>query len=337
MLIDSSSFRPSTFVCRAALVALFTCASTFGLQAQQMEAAPKAGAAVSATSPKLDLTSLNLASLDLADADGVSYSSSAAPLATSESATLDFKGLPEGMQPPPRRRYGRPRYNDSNHNPDGSSKYSFIAGVGLGGIPVGNLHKYDTASYGLQVGGGRNFNKHLGILAQFDYDHFGLQGSTINNQSLLYFGATGQGLDGNSHIWSFTVDPTFNFYSSEGLGAYAVVGVGFYHKVTNFTLPQTECADYYCYYQYLVNTNVDHYTSNAPGFNGGLGLTFKPSRFASERFYVEARYVFIDNSQRVGISENNSVAAQQAYTGNNYYPANSNRSEYIPIKVGIRF
>jgi hypothetical protein len=328
-------FRPSTFVCRTLAVALFASTATFALNAQQAESnAPQA----TATSPRLDLTNLDLSSLDLSDAGGVSYSSSAAPLANPETATLDFKGLPEdATQPPPRRRYGRPRYNDSSHNPDGSSKYAFIAGVGLGGIPTGNLHKYDTASYGIQIGGGRNFNKHVGVLAQFDYDHFGLQGSTITNQSNLYFGATGQGLDGNSHIWSFTLDPTFNFYSSEGLGAYAVVGVGFYHKVTNFTLPQQACADYYCIYQYIVNENVDHYTSNAPGFNGGLGLTFKPSRFASERFYVEARYVFVDNSQRTGVTVNSSPATIAAYTGTNYYPANSNRSEYIPIKVGIRF
>ena len=336
MLIDSN-LRPSTFVCRTAAVALFACASALALHAQQTDAqAPDSQ--VAAVSPTPDPTRLNLSNLDLAYADGVSYSSSAAPLVNAESATLDFKGLPEdAIQPPPRRRYGRPRYNDSSHNPDGSPKYAFIAGVGLGGIPVGNLHRYDTASYGVQVGGGRNFNKHVGVLAQFDYDHFGLQGSTITNQSNLYFGATGQGLDGNSHIWSFSLNPTFNFYSSEGLGAYAVVGVGFYHKVTNFTLPQQACADYYCIYQYLVNENIDHYTSNAPGFNGGLGLTFKPSRFASERFYVEARYVFVDNSQRAGVTVNTPPAILTAYTGSNYYPANSNRSQYIPIKVGIRF
>ncbi len=335
MLIDSSSLRPSVLVRRMAAVALFTCASTLGLQAQQQDAAQASSTPqLAAPSYRLDLNKVDLSSLQFSD--DVSYSSSSTPLAGTESATLDFKGL-EDLQPPPRRRYGRPRYNDSNHNADGSPKYAFIAGVGLGGIPVGNLHKYDTASYGLQVGGGRNFNKHYGVLAQFDYDHFGLQSSTINNQSNLYFGATGQGLDGNSHIWSFSLDPVFNFYSSEGLGAYAVVGVGFYHKVTNFTLPQTACADYYCFYQYLVNENVDHYTSNAPGFNGGLGLTFTPSRFASERFYVEGRYVFVDNSQRAGVTVNTPTATLAAYTGSNYYPANSNRSQYIPIKVGLRF
>ena len=335
MPIDSNSLRPSALVSRIAAVALFTCASTLGLQAQQQDAAAAPGTPqLAAPSYRLDLKQVDLSSLDLSD--GVSYSSSAAPLAGTETATLDFKGL-EGLQPPPRRRYGRPRYNDSNHNADGSPKYAFIAGVGLGGIPIGNLHKYDTASYGFQVGGGRNFNKHVGVLVQFDYDHFGLQSSTINNQSNLYFGTTGQGLDGNSHIWSFSLNPVFNFYSSEGLGAYAVVGVGFYHKVTNFTLPQTACADYYCFYQYLVNENVDTYTSNAPGFSGGLGLTFKPSRFAGERFYVEGRYVYIDNSQRTGVTVNTPVAGLNSYTGSNYYPANSNRTSYIPIKVGIRF
>ena len=335
MLTDSSPLRPSALVCRIAAVAL--CASTLGLQAQQPDAAKVTGPfQLAEPSYRFELNRLDLS-------DAVSYSSSAAPLANTETATLDFKGLPEeATQPAPRRRYGRPRYNDSNHNADGSPKYAFIAGVGLGGIPVGNLHKYDTASYGVQVGGGRNFNKHVGVLVQFDYDHFGLQGNTINNQQSLYnYGVSSSnqisGLDGNSHIWSFSLDPVFNFYSSEGLGAYAVVGVGFYHKVTNFTLPEAACADYYCQFQYLVNENVDHYTSNAPGFNGGLGLTFKPSRFANERFYVEGRYVFVDNSQRTGVTINSPTATLNTYTGTNLYPANSNRSSYVPIKVGVRF
>ena len=182
MPIDSS--KSSASLCRLAAVALFTCASTVGLHAQQLDSAPAAGT-IQPVTPKLDLKHVDLSALDLADSDGVSYSSSAAPIAdTTLTATLDFKGL-DALQPPPRRRYGRPRYNDSNHNADGSPKYAFIAGVGLGGIPVGNLHKYDTASYGFQVGGGRNFNKNFGVLLQFDYDNFGYQASTLNNQSVI--------------------------------------------------------------------------------------------------------------------------------------------------------
>jgi hypothetical protein len=246
-----------------------------------------------------------------------------------------------------RKRYGRPRYRGANTNADGSSKYIFYGGVGLV-QPIGNTYHYLTPSYGIQVGGGRQFNKHFSVPIEFDYDHFGMTGQTIGNQELLYNTIYGEGvadgLDGNSHVWSFSVDPTYTFYSGEGLGAYVVAGVGFYHKVANFTLPQEEeYCDYYCE-DFVENENIDHYTSNAPGFSGGIGLTYKFSRFANERFYIEARYVFVDNSQRYGYTVNDIVTSPVAPTfnasnpdPNNLYPANSNRTTYIPIKVGIRF
>ena len=196
--------------------------------------------------------------------------------------------------------------------------------------------------------GGRNFNKKFGVIAQFDYDNLGLQGSTLTNQNTVYStidptdAAQGffNGLDGNAHVWSFTLNPTYTFYSGEGLGAYVVGGVGFYHKVTNFQVPATGeyCDPYYGCYQYTANQTFDHYTSNAPGFNGGLGMTFKPSRFAGERFFVEARYVYMVNSQKVGLTAQNvNSSFGVAYSGNNFFPANSNRTSYIPVKIGVRF
>lgn len=240
-------------------------------------------------------------------------------------------------QPPPRRGYNRPRYRGNNTNADGSNKYAFLAGGGYT-QPIGNTYHYLTPSWGLQVGGGRNFNKDFGLIAQFDYDNFGFNGRTISNQSYIYFGAQNQGLDGNSHVWSLTLNPTYTISAGEGLGAYVVGGVGFYHKTANFTVPATGiyCDPYYgiCY-QYQANETIDKYTSNAPGFNGGFGLTYKISRFSNERFYAEARYVFVANKQRFGYT---AATVQSApLTATNFYPANSNRTTYIPVKVGIRF
>ncbi|MDR3746047.1 MAG: hypothetical protein P4K80_07960 [Acidobacteriaceae bacterium] len=263
--------------------------------------------------------------------------SSAYSSSSSSSSSLDADGSQrfnlDSVAQPPRRSYGRPTYSSGNTNRDGSNKYTFMAGVGLD-APVGNTHIYDTPSYSFQFGGGRNFNRVVGLLAQFDYDNFGLQAKTLNNQSILYFGATGQGLDGNSHIWSFTLNPTFTLPTEGPLGLYAVLGGGFYHKVTNFTLPSVQCDYYSCY---SANQNVDMYTSNSLGVNGGIGITYKFSKFSNERFYVETRYVFLDNQQRYGVTANSSTAVLNAYNGYNYYPANSNRTTYIPIKFGIRF
>ncbi len=138
-----------------------------------------------------------------------------------------------------RRRYGAPRYRGGNTNADGSQKYAFYAGVGLT-LPVGTNSNYLTTSYGIQVGGGRNFNKHFGLNLEFDYDRFGMTGQTISNQSYIYTGdfTNSAGIDANSHIWNFSLQPVYQIYSGEGLGAYVTAGVGFYHKVGNFTAPQ---------------------------------------------------------------------------------------------------
>jgi hypothetical protein len=306
------------------------------MQAQQSQPAPVLLASDAAPAA-LDSNSYSSSVSSSSDAD----STSAARFDLSSAAAL------AGSQPPPRRSYGRPNYSGGNTNSDGSEKWTFLAGAGFD-MPIGNTYKYETTGYVIQGGGGRNFNKTLGVLAQFDYDHFGLQGSTINNESSLYLGATGQGFGGNNHVWSFSLNPTFTLPTEGSLGAYAVLGVGFYHKVTNFTLPGTACADPYCYYIVTVNQTcgaICHYSSNAPGFSGGFGLTYKFSRFASERFYVEARYVFMDNSQRTGLTVADSTMAPygtptspgSSYTGYDAYPANSNRTTYIPITVGLRF
>jgi hypothetical protein len=119
-----------------------------------------------------------------------------------------------------------------------------------------------------------------------------------------------------------------------------VVGAGFYHKVTNFMVPSTGeyCDPYYGCYQYTANQVIDHYTSNAPGFSPGIGLTWKFSKFSNQRMYVEARYVIMLDSQRTGLTPTNVGGSFGAtYTGANDYPQNSDRTTYIPIKFGIRF
>jgi Outer membrane protein beta-barrel domain len=326
--------------CRAAALSFLVAGSASLLQAQQstsVESGPKPPVFLASESAPLDLSSSNSSS---------SSSSSSVDAAVASDGRFMFSSAAlNSSQPPPRRRYGRPNYSDSHSNPDGSPKYAFIVGGGLG-LPIGNTKKYETPSWGLQVGGGRNFNKVVGVMAQFDYDNFGLQGATIANQEYIYnfctpaqilqgCAATVAGLDGNNHVWSFTLNPTFTLPTEGSLGAYVVVGGGFYHKVTNFTLPTTQCADQFCEFQYSVDQNVDHYTSNAVGVNGGFGLTYKFSKFSNQRFYAEARYVFMDNSQRQGFTAQN--VATTTYNGFDAYPANSNRTTYIPIKVGIRF
>ncbi len=320
----SRKSRLSPFFIRTAALGIFTAAATLGLQAQQPSAAKP-------SQPTLNLQASLMAPMELASSS--SSSTDASPAAE----YFDFHN--EATQPPPRRRYRRPNYTDGHTNPDGSGKYTFMAGGGFV-LPTGGTHNYASPGWTFQVGGGRNFNKTFGVLVQFDYAKFGIQSRTLNNQLALYnsLGATDQSgnsltqLNGFIHDWSFSLDPIVNFYTSDTWGAYVTGGVGFYHKATVFTIPGvgTYCDPYYGCYQYQADQPIDKYASNAFGANGGFGLTYKLSRWSGTRLYGEARYVWTDNKPRPF-----DVSGTTSYF--NAFPQASARTTYIPVTFGIRF
>jgi hypothetical protein len=320
----------SSFFGRTAAVTFLAAVGTLGLQAQQ-------SAGTTPSLPPISLKSSLAAPLDLSTPDDLKYSSSVGNEETANAETFNLSS-DEG-QPPPRRKYSRPNYNDSRTNSDGSAKYTFFVGGGFT-LPVGGSHNYLATSYNIQAGAGRNFNKTFGVNVQFDWDNFGFQTSTLNNQLAIYnalnaaagFAPLPQ-LGGTSHVWSFTVDPIANFYSSDTFGAYAIGGVGFYHKTANFTVPTigVQCDPFFGCFQFQANQTIDKYTSNAFGVNAGLGMTYKFSRFAGERFYVEARYVYTFNSPRAfSLGDVNG-------NGFNVFPQNSAKTGFIPVTFGIRF
>jgi hypothetical protein len=298
--------------------------------------------------------------LDTSSSSAQLFSSSSDQQAPATEASLNPAGganFAEYMQygGGQRRRYGAPRYRGNNTNADGSNKWTGYAGAGFQ-QPIGNTDKYDTPSWAFHVGFGRQFSHKFAVPVEFSWDNMGLTKQALNNQFSLYNNQInfycGQNpgvcatngttdltsLDGNAHVWSFSFQPTYTIYSGQGLGAYLLAGAGFYHKVTNFTVPTVGeyCDYYYGCYQYQANQTIDHYTSNAPGFDGGIGFTYKFSRFSNQRLYAEARYVYIVNSQRQGVTVNSPVNATTVNIANDY-PANSNRTSYIPIKFGLRF
>src|SRR5271170_1949586 len=185
---------------RTAAVTLFTAAGALALHAQQ-----SAGTAPSL--PPISLKASLTAPLDLSTPDDLKYSSSTG---SAEMANAETFNLGSDDQPPPRRRYGRPNYNDSRTNSDGSAKYTFFIGGGFT-LPVGGTHNYLAPSYNFQAGAGRNFNKTYGVNVQFDWDNFGFQTATLNNQLAIYNGPYFDygipQLGGTSHVWSFTIDP----------------------------------------------------------------------------------------------------------------------------------
>ena len=330
MHMNHSSF---TRVSRFAAVAIFAAAASMGLYAQQSVPAEQ-------TYPALNLQAALASPVNFFSTESsTSSSSTSTDSATEAAATASFP-LSDSLQPPPRRRYGRPRYTDNMHNADGSSKYAFQVGGGFT-LPTGGSHNYYKTSWAIQGGVGRNFNKNFALMADFNWANFGIQTNTLNNLLATYnnLGATDQSgaalsqLGGYGHVWSFSLDPVYNFAQGEKTGAYITGGVGFYHKISTFTIPAIGqyCDYYYGCYTYQANQPIDSYTSNAVGVNGGVGYTYKLSRFSNTKLFAEAKYVYTANSRK----PYSLGSATNSYF--NAFPQNSAPTTFIPITFGVRF
>src|SRR5437899_3650645 len=160
--------RLAKFMSRNAAVTFLAAAGTLGLNAQQ-----SAGTAPSL--PPISLKASLAAPLDFSTPDDLKYSSSVGSDEMANAETFSLSSSAD--QPPPRRKYSRPNYNDSRTNADGSAKYTFFVGAGFT-LPVGGSHNYLSTSYDFQAGAGRNFNKTFGAVVQFDWDNFGFQTAT---------------------------------------------------------------------------------------------------------------------------------------------------------------
>jgi hypothetical protein len=321
-----------TIFTRVAGIVFFVAGATLGLQAQQLRTA-------ASPAKPLDLRAELNGPLDLTVPADLNYSSSVGASETEAAEGFNLTGRED--QPPPRRTYSRrPNYNDKWHNSDGSNKYGVTVGGGFT-LPVGGTHNYYKISWDFQGGVGRNFNKKFGVMVDFNWANFGIQTHTLNNLLDVYnsLGANFSQLGGYGHVWSFAVDPVYNFVQGDASGAYVTGGVGFYHKYTAFTIPTIGiyCDPFYGCYQYQANAPVDWYTSNAFGVNGGIGYTYRFSRFANERFFAEARYVYTANSRRpyyLGVGPS-PVPNNPNYF--NAFPQNSAPTSFIPITFGIKF
>jgi hypothetical protein len=207
--------------------------------------------------------------------------------------------------------YGNQR---SPQYPGYESKASHFAFVGGGGFsaPIGNdTHGYETWGYNLDVGGGWNFSKRVGVLFEYQFDRMKIPGSTLANAGV-------QGGNINSHLFLF--DPVFYYYNHRTSGAYITGGAGFSRKVTNFTDLQTgqECY-YFCYYVTQPVT-VATFSSTQAAADAGLGFYWKAfGQDSNGKLFLEARYVWVDSPKPSKTQEGEGTEG------------------IIPVTIGIRF
>lgn len=149
----------------------------------------------------------------------------------------------------------------------------------------------NSVGYGgnFTVGAGAHFGPHVTGLIEYQFIRTGLAQYIINE-------AGSQG--GNTHIWSFTLDPSYDFFPKSTNDFYVTGGGGFYRKLTSFTNPtqQYYCSYFYGCYGVTVNQVVGHFSSNQGGWNIGAGYYHRFGGIygtSKMKFFAEARYLDI--------------------------------------------
>jgi len=180
----------------------------------------------------------------------------------------------------------------------GDSAFSHIAveaGVGFAS-PLGNTTDSNSTGYGFLLGGGYNFNKHIGLMLEYRFNDLGIASSVINQLNSEI--STQYGINGNTHEWSFSLDPVYNIHTHGKWGGYVTGGGGFYRLLTSFNTPVDEgeeCDFYYGCYEAYGNALVDHFSSNQGGLNFGGGVTWKPNPDQHGGLFADVRYEWLDS------------------------------------------
>jgi len=161
---------------------------------------------------------------------------------------------------------------------------------------------------------------HLTGMLEYQFIDDKLRGNLIAET-----GASG----GNAHIWSFTVDPVYDFFPKKHNDVYVTGGGGFYRKVTNFTDPQPAeyCTYYYCGIGYQ-NVTVGHFSSNQGGWNVGAGYAHRFGGMYGDskmQLFAEARYLDVMTPE-VNSSPN---GLGTTFIGSD--------TKLVPVTFGVRF
>ncbi len=160
------------------------------------------------------------------------------------------------------------------------------AGGGIAG-PAGDS-QYVTYGGQFLVGAGLNINRNLAAMIEYQF---------IDNKMPGHIIAEAGAQSGRYHVWSFTVDPTYDFFPKSSNDVYAVGGGGFYRKLTNFSNPTLTYGCFYYYYCGPTQTNqvVGHFSSNQGGFNIGGGYQHRfEGMYGESRFRLFAEVRFLD-------------------------------------------
>jgi opacity protein-like surface antigen len=164
-------------------------------------------------------------------------------------------------------------------------RWLFNIGGGIG-FPQGNLSSFVNNGANFVVGGGYNFTKRFGLDTEFMWHDLPVNSQT--KQLLQTPGASAR-----QYAWTF--NPIFHFPLGSKFGAYAIGGIGWYHRSGETTTPGVGviCDPYWSWWFGCtigsVNIVTGSRSENAFGENIGGGLTFRLGEHRA-KIYTEIRY-----------------------------------------------
>ena len=170
-----------------------------------------------------------------------------------------------------------------------AEKWNFNIGGGIS-FPTGDLGSFINNGGNFVVGGGYNVNRWLSTNGEFMWQD--LPVNTAFKNAL-------QTPDAAARQYALTFDPVFHVPLGHRLGAYAIGGIGWYHRSGETTTPGTAiiCDPYWSWWYGCtigtVNIITGSTSADAFGENIGGGLTY---RFGEGhiKFYTEFRYHHAD-------------------------------------------
>lgn len=156
----------------------------------------------------------------------------------------------------------------------GEARLTGFFGIG-GGTPVNPTGRYDEPGRGFNGGIGVTKN-YLGLMADFTYNDFG-----INRTTLSQSGAT----RGSEKFWALTLDPVFHVNQRGPIDFYVTGGGGLYGRISTLRAPASFGGPFRG-----ADEVVGSYTMYRAGVDGGAGFAFNLGSTNLVKLFMEARF-----------------------------------------------
>jgi hypothetical protein len=166
-------------------------------------------------------------------------------------------------------------------------RFTFNAGAGFT-EPVRTTGPNADIGWNATAAAGVNVVSHVGLVGEFGFNDLGL-----SSRGLSLAGVPG----GSMRVYSGTGELILRLNPRGRMDAYAIGGGGWYRRTLEFTAPTTTVTTFLDPFLGLLfpasvpaNVVVGSMTQDKPGFNVGMGVSWRLSENSHAKLYAEARY-----------------------------------------------